>query len=87
MIEAMRTMPTPTRRAEGLPAGTAVLPIVPWPLDPAHENPGRRRPMWVTPPPERPLLQRVLTAMGQLGAAVVSGAGLMMLISLLATPS
>jgi hypothetical protein len=85
-IEAMKTMPSPTRRAEGLPAGAAVLPIVPWPLDPAHENPGRRLPMWVTPPPRRRLVQRALTALGQLGATVISGAGLLMLVSHLATP-
>jgi len=78
-------MPTVFRRAEGLPAGF-VVPNLPWLLDPAHEQPGRLGPMPVVPPPVRPLLHRVATALSGLGATIATGAGLMLLASYLATP-
>jgi len=83
--KTMMTMPTLTRRAEGLPAGYAV-PILPWRLDPALEAPGRLCPMSVVPPPARPLIYRIAAALSGLGATVATGAGLMVLASYLATP-
>lgn len=79
-------MPTLLRRAEGLSAGYGVLSILPWRLDPASELPGRRLPMSVVPPPERPLLQRILAAAGRLGATISAAAGLMVLAQVLAMP-
>jgi hypothetical protein len=86
LMTEMMTMPVPTRRAEGLPAGYGVLPIAPWQLDPAHELPGRLCPMWVMPPPARPLSRRIMTALGQLGTTIAAGAGLMVLASYLVMP-
>jgi hypothetical protein len=84
--DVMNAMPTLNRRAEGLATGFSVLPILPWRLDPAQETPGRLCPMWVTPPPQRSVPQRLMSALGQLGTTLAAGAGLMMLASYLAIP-
>ena len=76
---ASQSMRQPVRRAEGLPAGCNAMPILPWPLDPAQELPGRRCPMWVLPPPQRSLPQRLAAAVFSLGGAVATGAALMVL--------
>jgi hypothetical protein len=73
-----------THRAEGIPAGC--LSATSWLLDPAHELPGRLRPMFVLPPPQRPLLGRIVAAIGSLGGTIAAGAGLMMLAQYLTTP-
>jgi hypothetical protein len=74
-----------THRAEGIPAGC--LPANPWPLDPAHELPGRLRPMSVLPPPRHPLLRRVLGAVCSLSLTIAAGASLMVLAQYLTTPA
>jgi hypothetical protein len=84
--KAMKNMLEPVRRAEGMPAGCCVLPVPRWTLDPAHELPGRLRPMFVLPPPQRSLLRRVAAATWSLGGAVAAGAGLMVLAQYLTTP-
>ena len=76
---ATKSMRQPVRRAEGLPAGCGAMPIHPWPLDPAHEVPGRRFPMSVLPPPERSLPRRIAGAVFSLGGAIFAGAALMVL--------
>ncbi len=83
--EMIHTMPTLVRRAEGLPAGFS-MPILPWLLDPRYEQPGRLGPMPVVPPPARPWIHRIAAALSGLGAAIATGAGLMLLASYLATP-
>ena len=83
---ATKSMRQPVRRAEGLPAGCGALPIHPWPLDPAHEAPGRRCPMFVLPPPQRSAVQRVAGAIFSLGGAIAAGASLMVLAQYLTTP-
>lgn len=77
-------MSEPRYRAEGLPAGCSAVHF--WPLDPVHEMPGRRCPMFVLPPPRRSLLWRIAAAIGSLGGAVVAGAGLMVLAQYLTIP-
>ena len=76
----------PVRRAEGLAAGCGAMPIHPWPLDPAHELPGRRCPMWVRPPPQRSAVQRIAGAIFNLGLTIAAGASLMILAQYLTTP-
>jgi hypothetical protein len=76
----------PLRRAEGLPAGCGAMPVHPWALDPAHEQPGRRCPMWVLPPPQRSTLQHVAGAIFSLGLTIAAGASLMILAQYLTTP-
>jgi len=83
---ATKSMRQPVRRAEGLPAGCGAMSIHPWPLDPAHEAPGRRCPMFVLPPPQRSLPRRIVAAVCSLGGAVVAGAGLMVLAQHLTMP-
>jgi hypothetical protein len=82
----MKSMPEPVRRAEGLLAGCGAVPVHPWILDPAQELPGRLRPMFVLPPPQRPLLRRIAATIGSLGGAIAAGAGLMVLAQYLTTP-
>jgi hypothetical protein len=77
-INAPKSTRQPVRRAEGLPAGSA-LPIHPWPLDPAFELPGRRCPMSVLPPPQHSLPRRIAGAVFSLGGAIFAGAALMVL--------
>jgi hypothetical protein len=72
------------RRAKGIPAGC--LAVSTWPLDPAHEIPGRRFPMSALPPPERSLLQRIGIALGGLGLVLVANTGLMVLVQHLTMP-
>lgn len=74
----------PTYRAEGLPAGC--LPVPFWPMDPAHELPGRRCPMFVQPPPQRPLTRRIAAAIFSLGSTIAAGVCLMVLAQSLTTP-
>jgi hypothetical protein len=76
----------PARRAEGLPAGCGAMPILPWPLDPAHELPGRRCPMWVRPPPQRSMAHRIAGAIFSLGLTIAAGGSLMILAQYLTTP-
>jgi hypothetical protein len=83
---ATKSMRQPVRRAEGLPAGCGALPIHPWSLDPAHEVPGRRWPMFVLPPPQRSAVQRVAGAIFSLGLTIAAGASLMVLAQYLTTP-
>jgi hypothetical protein len=71
-------------RAEGIAAGCRAVST--WPLDPAHEIPGRRCPMSVLPPPERSLLQRIAIALGGLGLVLVANTALMVLVQHLTTP-
>lgn len=71
-------------RAEGIAAGC--LPVNFWPLDPARELPGRRCPMFVQPPPERPLVRRIAAAAFSLGSTIAVGACLMVLAQQLTTP-
>jgi hypothetical protein len=75
----------PCRRAEGLSAGCA-MPVSPWPLDPAHELPGRRCPLPVLPPPQRSLPRRIAAALGSLAGAIIAGAGLMVLAQYVTLP-
>jgi hypothetical protein len=74
------------RRAEGMPAGCCALPLPRWTLDPAHELPGRLRPMSVLPPPRRSLLRQIAAATCSLGGALAAGAGLIVLAQYLTTP-
>jgi hypothetical protein len=83
---ATKTMRQPARRAEGLPAGCGAMPIHPWPLDPAHELPGRRCPMFVLPPPQRSVVHRIAGAIFSLGLTMVAGGSLMVLAQYLTTP-
>ena len=83
---AAKSMRQPCRRAEGLPAGCCMMPILPWPLDPAHELPGRRYPLPVLPPPQRSLPHRIMAALGSLAGALGAGAGLLVLAQYLTTP-
>jgi hypothetical protein len=76
----------PVRRAEGFPAGCACMPFNPWVLDPAHELPGRRCPMFVQPPPLRSPLQWIAGAIFSLGLTIAAGASLMVLAQYLTTP-
>jgi hypothetical protein len=85
-IHAPESMRQPLRRAEGLPAGCGAMPVHPWPLDPAHEVPGRRCPMSVLPPPQRSLPRHIARAIGSLGGTIAAGAGLMVLAQYLTTP-
>jgi hypothetical protein len=78
-INAAKNMRQPCRRAEGLPAGCCAMPVFPWPLDPAHELPGRRCPLPVRPPPQRSLPHRIMAALGSLAGTIVVGAALMVL--------
>jgi hypothetical protein len=82
---ATKSMRQPVRRAEGLPAGCGAS-IHPWPLDPAHEAPGRRCPMFVLPPPQRSAVQRVAGAIFSLGLTIAAGTSLMVLAQYLTTP-
>jgi len=85
----MNRMSEPTRRAEGLPAGSGAMPIDPWPLrhlEPADELPGRLGPMSVLPPPEHSLPRRILGAICSLGSTIAAGAGMMLLAQYLTTP-
>jgi hypothetical protein len=84
--KTMKNMLAPVRRAEGMPTGCCMLPVPRWTLDPAHELPGRLRPMSVLPPPQRSLLRRAAAATCSLGGAVAAGAGLMALAQYLTTP-
>jgi hypothetical protein len=83
---ATKSMRQPVRRAEGLPAGCGAVPILPWPLDPEQELPGRRCPMWVLPPPQHSLPRRIAAALGSLGGAIAAGASLMVLAQYLTMP-
>jgi hypothetical protein len=76
---ATKSTRQPVRRAEGLPAGCGAVPILPWPLDPDQELPGRRCPMWVLPPPQQSLPRRIAGAVFSLGGAIFAGAALMVL--------
>jgi hypothetical protein len=85
----MNHMSEPTRRAEGLPAGSGAMPIDPWPLrplNPADELPGRLSPMSVLPPPVRSLPRRILSATCSLGSTIAAGASLILLAQYLTTP-
>ena len=83
---AMNTVSVPTRRAEGLPAGCGAIPIRAWPLDPAHEMPGRLAPMSVLPPPRHSLPRRILAAICSIGSTIAAGAGMMVLAQYLTMP-
>ena len=62
------------------------MPVHPWLLDPAHELPGRRCPMWVRPPPQRSAPRRIAAAVFGLGLTIAAGASLMILAQYLTTP-
>jgi hypothetical protein len=88
--KVMNHLPEPVRRAEGLPAGCVAMPIIPinpCSLDPAHELPGRRCPMFVKPPPQRSPLQRIAGAIFSLGLTIAAGGSLMVLAQYLTTPT